>query len=169
MSKSPLKSPQQTTSPVEATLIPVESGQSPSLPDVQALLPSTSPASEPTSHTTPTFPGSLALPSSSSITATPTILQNSRALHEELSEQLAFMATQLRRNATHFSAALDKDKSVLETMQEKVEGNFAFMLRERVRLRDFRGKSGGTTCLVMASVVVVMIAFMIMVFIIRLT
>lgn len=79
------------------------------------------------------------------------------------------MATQLRRNATHFSASLEKDKSVVEAMQEKVEGNFDFMKRERIRLRDFRGKSGGTTCLVMMSVLVVLIAFILMVFIIRLT
>lgn len=79
------------------------------------------------------------------------------------------MATQLRRNATHFSESLQKDKSVLEVMQEKVEGNFEFMKRERIRLRDFRGKSGGTTCLVIMSVIVVLIAFILMVFVIRLT
>lgn len=79
------------------------------------------------------------------------------------------MATQLRRNATHFSESLEKDKSVLVTMQEKVEGNFEFMKRERIRLRDFRGKSGSTTCLVMMSVIVVLIAFMLMVFVIQLT
>lgn len=79
------------------------------------------------------------------------------------------MATQLRRNATHFSESLEKDKSVLVSMQEKVEGNFDFMKRERIRLRDFRGKSGGTTCLVIMSIVVMLIAFILMVFIIRLT
>jgi len=79
------------------------------------------------------------------------------------------MATQLHRNATHFSESLEKDKSVLVAMQEKVEGNFDFMKRERIRLRDFQGKSGGTTCLVIMSVVVVLIAFILMVFIIRLT
>ena len=79
------------------------------------------------------------------------------------------MATQLRRNATHFSQSLEKDKSVVEAMQEKIEGNFEFMKGARIRLRDFRGRSGGTTCLVMMSVIVVLIAFMLMVFIIRLT
>ena len=54
-------------------------------------------------------------------------------------------------------------------MQEKVEGNFEFMKRERIRLRDFRGKSIGTTCLVAMSVIVVLIAFILMVFVIRLT
>lgn len=79
------------------------------------------------------------------------------------------MAAQLRRNATHFSESLGKDRSVTDVMQEKVENNFEFMKRERIRLRDFRGKSGSTTCLVMMSVIVVLIAFILMVFIIRLT
>jgi len=115
------------------------------------------------------FNVSAAPPSSSNITATPTILQNSRALQEELSEQLALMAAQLRRNATHFSDSLDKDKAVVEATQEKLEGNFEFLKNQRIRLRDFRGKSGGTTCLVIMSVVVVLISFILMVFIIRVT
>jgi len=79
------------------------------------------------------------------------------------------MAVQLRRNATHFSDSLVKDKTVVETMQEKLEGNFELMQKERTRLRDFRGKSGGTTCLVIMSVIVVVIAFIVMVFVIRVT
>lgn len=79
------------------------------------------------------------------------------------------MATQLRRNVTHFSDSLVKDKSVVEAMQEKLEGNFEFMKKERIRLRDFRGKSGGTTCLVITSILVVLIAFMLMVLVIRVT
>ncbi|KAF8552198.1 hypothetical protein OG21DRAFT_1598178 [Imleria badia] len=175
--KSPTHKPAElASSPVEATLIPAEPGPSSSVPDIQDLLPASpnlpAPAPAPgPSHSTSNAPSgpSLAAPSSSNITATPTILQNSRARHEELSGQLALMASQLRQNATHFSASLEKDKSVIETMQEKVEGNFDFMKRERIRLRDFRGKSGGTTCLVMMSVLVVLIAFILMVFIIRLT
>ncbi|KAF8134428.1 hypothetical protein EV363DRAFT_1562044 [Boletus edulis] len=186
------KSSEPTTSPVEATLglIPAEASSSLAMPDVQDLLlasphiPSPfssslasssasipAPGQEPgPSHTASTTPGpSLAPPSATKTTATPTILQNSRALQDQLSEQLALMATQLRRNATHFSASLEKDKAVIEGMETKVEGNYEWMKRERIRLRDFRGKSGGTTCLVIMSVVVVLIAFIIMMFIIRLT
>jgi hypothetical protein len=144
------------------------------VPDVLDLLPTSPSIAEPApgpSHSASSAPAgsSLAAPSPSKINAIPTILQNSRALQEDLSEQLALMATQLRRNATHFSQSLEKDKSVVEAMQEKVEGNFEFMKQARIRLRDFRGKSGGTTCLVIMSVIVVLIAFMLMVFLIRLT
>ncbi|KAG9316829.1 hypothetical protein JVU11DRAFT_2895 [Chiua virens] len=175
----PAPAAEPTSPPVEATLLPAETTPSsespPSIPDVQHLLPpdpvavSLSPASGPSRTATPAPPGALALPAASTITATPTILQNSRARYEELSEQLAVMATQLRRNATHFSLSLEQDKSIVVTMQEKVEGNFEFMKRERLRLRDFEGRAGARQCLVIMSVVVVLIAFMIMVFIIRLT
>ncbi|KIJ18525.1 hypothetical protein PAXINDRAFT_109919 [Paxillus involutus ATCC 200175] len=156
--------------PVEATLIPAE--PSPSTPDVD-LVPTTTTLPETRAFenaSTSSAGPSLAAPTSESkIVATPTILQNSRALHDELAEQLALMATQLRRNATHFSESLEKDKTVVEMMQEKLEGNFDFMTRERIRIRDFQGKSGGTTCLVIMSVIVVLIAFILMVFLIRVT
>ena len=41
-------------------------------------------------------------------------LQNSRALQEEMSEQLANMAAQLKRNAIHFAGSLDKDKAIVQ-------------------------------------------------------
>jgi len=184
------KSSEPTTSPVEATLGLIPAEATSLAVDVQDLLLASPPISSPSasslasspasipapgqepgpSHTSSTTPGpSLAAPSSTKITATPTILQNARAIQDQLSEQLALMATQLRRNATHFSASLEKDKAVIEGMETKVEGNYEWMKRERIRLRDFRGKSGGTTCLVIMSVIVVLIAFMIMMFIIRLT
>ncbi|KAG1751280.1 uncharacterized protein EDB91DRAFT_1104433 [Suillus paluster] len=150
--------------PVEATLIPTEDTAQ-SVLGADNLIPSSQTESLPSDPLVPST-----LPAATSrITATPTILQNSRALQEELSEQLALMATQLRRNATHFSDSLIKDKSVVETMQEKLEGNFDFMKKERIRLRDFRGKSGSTTCLVIMSILVVLVAFMLMVLVIRVT
>jgi SNARE protein 1 len=153
--------------PVEATLIPTEDTTQ-SVPGANDLIPSSRTEYLPSE---PLVPPTLPTASSatSNITATPTILQNSRALQEELSEQLALMATQLRRNATHFSESLLKDKSVVETMQEKLEGNFDFMKKERIRLRDFRGKSGSTTCLVIMSILVVLVAFIFMVLVIRVT
>lgn len=166
------KKDSEPCSPVETTLIPAE--DTPSIPTVEVndLLPATTDTTG-SCHTQnahiASFNVSAASPSSSNITATPTILQNSRALQEELSEQLAVMAAQLRRNATHFSDSLEKDKAVVETMKEKLEGNFDLLKTQRIRLRDFRGKSGGTTCLVIMSVVIVLIAFIVMMFIIRVT
>ncbi|KAF8634271.1 hypothetical protein AX17_004228 [Amanita inopinata Kibby_2008] len=102
-------------------------------------------------------------------TGTSRFLQTSNALHQELSDQLAQMAVQLKRNALHFSDSLVKDKAIVEDTQEKLESNFDIMQKERVRLRDHRGKSGSTTCLVVAIVLVVGLLFALMVVMIRLT
>lgn len=79
------------------------------------------------------------------------------------------MAGQLRRNAEHFSGALVADQAVLSAAEEKVGANLDVMKRERVRLRDHRGKALGTTCLTISSVLIVAIAFLVMFFVIRFT
>jgi len=102
-------------------------------------------------------------------TAASRFLQNSTALQQELSDQLAQMAAQLKRNATHFSEGLAKDQAVVEETQLKLEGNYDTMQKERVRLRDHRGKSVSTTCLVVAIIITVALLFLVMVWIIRFT
>jgi len=97
------------------------------------------------------------------------LLQNSTAVQEELSVQLAQMAGQLRRNAERFSKALVVDQAVLRDAEEKMGTNYEVMKRERVRLRDHRGKSIGTTCLTITSVLVVTVAFVVMLFVLRFT
>jgi SNARE protein 1 len=108
-------------------------------------------------------------PTKSTATPSPGFMQNSNALQQELSDQLAQMATQLKRNAIHFSDSLGKDQAVVEDAQLKIEGNYDVMKKERLRARDLRGKSGSTTCLVVMSVVAVLVAFVIMVLVIRAT
>jgi hypothetical protein len=92
---------------------------------------------------------------------------NSIAVQEELSSQLELMAAQLKRNAIHFSTSLAKDQAVVEDAQQKLEGNYDVMMKERVRLRDHRGKSGSTTCMVLAIVALVLALFILMISIIR--
>ena len=91
------------------------------------------------------------------------------AVHEELSAQLAQMATQLKRNAVHFSDSLAKDQAVVEEAGLKLESNFDSLHKERTRLRDHSGKSRGTTWLTVFSIIVVFISFIVMFFIIRFT
>jgi len=97
------------------------------------------------------------------------LLQNCTALQEELAEQLAQMAGQLRRNAEHFSGALVADQAVLRAADEKVGANLDAMKLEHVRLRDHHGKALGTTSPMISSVLVVAIAFLLMFFAIRFT
>ena len=91
------------------------------------------------------------------------------AVHEELSAQLAQMATQLKRNAIHFSDTLAKDQAVVEEAGLKLESNFDSLHKERTRLRDHSGKSRGTTWLTLFSIIVVFVSFIVMFFIIRFT
>lgn len=91
------------------------------------------------------------------------------AVHEELSAQLAQMASQLKRNAVHFSDSLARDQAVVEETTFKMESNFDGLHKERTRLRDYTGKAKGTTWLTIFSVVAVFVAFFVMFFIIRFT
>ena len=91
------------------------------------------------------------------------------AIQEELSAQLAQMATQLKRNAIHFSDALIKDQVVVEETQNKMESNFDGLHKERSRLRDYSGKGRGTTWLTIFSLIAVFVSFFFMFFIIRFT
>ncbi|KAG9220337.1 hypothetical protein CCMSSC00406_0006602 [Pleurotus cornucopiae] len=140
----------------------------PLLPADDLLLPPSEAPSFPSPI--PTLLPTTAPPLASKSTAVaPKFLHNTQALHEELSEQLAQMATQLKRNAVHFSESLAKDQAVVEDAQEKLEGNLGMMTKERVRLRDHRGKSGSTTCLVVLSLITVCALFVLMFFVIRFT
>lgn len=114
----------------------------------------------------PADPPSAAAPSTK---ATPVFLQNSYSIQEELSAQLAQMATQLKRNAQHFSESLEKDKALVQETQEKLERNHDVMSKERVRVRDHHSKSWGTTWLVMLSMLVALVGFILTFFVIRLT
>jgi len=94
---------------------------------------------------------------------------DSNALHTDLADQLASMARQLKQNAVHFSESLVKDQAVLNDTHEKIEQNMVTMKEERVRLRDHRGKTWNTTWLMLASVVGVLIAFVLTFMVIRIT
>lgn len=115
------------------------------------------------------LPPSLPSASTSSATGNPAFLQNSAALQEELSAQLAQMAAQLKRNALHFAGNLEKDKTLVVETQEKLERNHDVMTKERIRLRDHHGKSWNTTWIVMLSLVVVLVGFIMTFFVIRIT
>ena len=120
-------------------------------------------------HLPPRIPAPPLASSATDTTSAQGFLQHSTALQEELSAQLAQMAGQLRRNAEHFSTALAADQAVLRNAEEKIGANYDVMKRERVRLRDHRGRSLGTTCLTLASLLVVAVAFLVMFFVIRFT
>ncbi|KAG6897362.1 hypothetical protein C0993_007597 [Termitomyces sp. T159_Od127] len=93
----------------------------------------------------------------------------SSAIQHELMDQVSHMAAQLRRNTLHFSELLRRDQAVVDAAREKLEGNVSAMQRERVRLRDHRGKSWGTTWVSVFVVLAVLVLFVVMVGVIRFT
>ncbi|KAJ6591096.1 hypothetical protein DFH09DRAFT_1138556 [Mycena vulgaris] len=97
----------------------------------------------------------------------PRLLQHSNARQRDMSEEMARMATQLKQNAIHFGELLANDQRVVEETDQKLEGNYGYMQKTRVRTRDLRGKTGSTTCLVLGIVLLVTFLFMLMVSLIR--
>lgn len=79
------------------------------------------------------------------------------------------MASQLRKNAIHFGEALSRDQAVLKDVDEKIGSNYDMLTKERVRLRDHRSKSWGTTWITMGSVIAVIVVFIAMFLVIRVT
>ena len=151
----------------EAKLLP--SGDAP--PDWHP--PSASPPSDPMQDLhPPSAPPSSGLPHPSSASHPPntsSLLSASFQTHDELSNELARMATQLKRNAVHFSESLDKDKSLVQSASEALEKNYDTMAGARVRLGDHRGKSFGTTWMAFGALAAISIAWVFMFFIIRFT
>ncbi|VDB92050.1 unnamed protein product [Peniophora sp. CBMAI 1063] len=166
----PLPVPAEATSlPSEVDLLLGATSDSISSPAPADVVPEPEPTLDPVS---PTFLPSRpkpAPPTSESISEKPALLQSSAVVQEELTSELARMAAQLKANATYFSGALERDKIALEGAEEKIGSNLDVMTKERVRLRDHRGKSMGTTCLTITSIVVVLVSFVVMFFIIRFT
>ncbi|KAF7331640.1 hypothetical protein MKEN_00043700 [Mycena kentingensis (nom. inval.)] len=103
---------------------------------------------------------------STGVLANPT-LQNSTLRQREMADQMAVMAEQLKRNSVYFAELLEKDKRVMEETEHKLGENFGYMQKTRLRTRDLRGKTGGTTCLVLLIVVFVTVLFFFMVSLIR--
>jgi hypothetical protein len=96
-------------------------------------------------------------------------MHTSLKTQEDLSEQLAQMAAQLKRNAQSFAAQLHEDNALVQLAHDQLEGVHTRVKTERTTLRDFRGKSGYTTCMTIGIIVVVIVAWVMMFFMIKVT
>lgn len=154
------KSPAPRQSP-PPSLLPVERVESPSSETPEKTLQSERP---------PPYESRPAPPSrKSTLPAQPAFLTASLDTQEELADQLAQMGRQLKLNALHLANSISKEKDVMEDAGVKLETNLDTMTKERVRLRDHRGKSGSTTWMVVTAIACVIVAWIAMFFIIRLT
>ncbi|KZT62030.1 hypothetical protein CALCODRAFT_514400 [Calocera cornea HHB12733] len=91
------------------------------------------------------------------------------AVQQELTEQLFNMGHQLKLNSIHFGERLAADANVVKDAEEKLVGNLDKMKAERFRLRDYSRTARGTTCLVISCILVVIIAWVMMFVVIRIT
>ncbi|KAG8714868.1 hypothetical protein FRC08_011336 [Ceratobasidium sp. 394] len=122
------------------------------------------------SPTEPLLPHSRpSAPAAPQIPDMPAFMHTSLQTQEDLSEQLAQMAAQLKRNAQTFAAQLHEDNALVQLAHDQLEGVHTRVKTERTTLRDFRGKSGYTTCMVMGAVAVVMVSWVMMFFLIKVT
>jgi hypothetical protein len=135
----------------------------------QMLLPSEEVTSRPAVSTTLLPPSSSQSSPAKASSITPDFLTTSRQTQEEISQRLADMAVQLRRNAQHFATALEDDKDALAEADSKLDTNLTVLQKERGRLGTYSSKSRGTTWIVFLSIIVVMIAWTVMFFVIRMT
>ncbi|CAE6460802.1 unnamed protein product [Rhizoctonia solani] len=99
----------------------------------------------------------------------PAFMHTSLQTQEDLSEQLAQMAAQLKRNAQTFAAQLHEDNALVQIAHDQLEGVHTRVKTERTSLRDFSGKSGYTTCMTIGIIIVVIISWVMMFFMIKVT
>ncbi|CDZ98166.1 Vesicle transport protein, Use1 [Phaffia rhodozyma] len=98
-----------------------------------------------------------------------TVSGSSSKIQDELTEQLAQMAAQLRKNAVHFSTSLEAEKPLLEQGAALLESNFSKLTGSQTRLGQVSTKGRSNTWLVLGACLVVCLAWVWMFVIIRLT
>ncbi|KZS98669.1 hypothetical protein SISNIDRAFT_492876 [Sistotremastrum niveocremeum HHB9708] len=142
-----------------------QNGISDGLSPNDLLLPENDPSPSPPPAMLKPTPSVSTLPSEKSSALWETSLQT----QDLLTEQMVLMAAQMKLNAHRFADSLEKDKAAINDAQVKVEGNYDLMVKQRTRLRDHSVTSRGSTWMTLTAVVAVLIAFVIMVLIIRVT
>ncbi|CAE7228563.1 unnamed protein product [Rhizoctonia solani] len=169
-----IKSPEEITS---EALLPVGEEPEPRSP-VSDLLPSTPLPQLDTKHirssttNSPSdslFPRSRLSAAASPSTDMPAFMHTSLQTQEDLSEQLAQMAAQLKRNAQTFAAQLHEDNALVQLAHDQLEGVHTRVKTERSTLRAFSGKSGYTTCMTIGIIIVVIISWVMMFLMIKVT
>lgn len=79
------------------------------------------------------------------------------------------MSAQLKQNALHFQNLLQADAAIVQTASEKVDENLGLMTAQRVRIKEFAGRTKGSTLRTLGIILIVLLVFMGMVMFIRAT
>lgn len=98
-----------------------------------------------------------------------TILQSDRATHEALSSELLRMASILKSNSLAFADSLERDRLLLEKAGTDLTQNLDLMTRTRGRLGVYSKKARSMGWFTLSAILVVVISWMLMFLLIRLT
>ncbi len=124
-------------------------------------------APNPPPHPTPFCPFCSTAPTASA--ASDTILQSDRATHEALSSELLRMASVLKSNSLAFADALERDRLLLEKAGTDLGQNLDLMTRTRGRLGIYSKKARSMGWFTLGAILVVVVSWMMMFVLIRLT
>ncbi|SPO30427.1 uncharacterized protein UTRI_06357 [Ustilago trichophora] len=107
--------------------------------------------------------------SSTAPTASDTILQSDRATHEALSSELLRMASILKSNSLAFADSLERDRLLLEKAGTDLGQNLDLMTRTRGRLGVYSKKARSMGWFTLSAIAIVIVSWMLMFLLIRLT
>ncbi|PWN29086.1 hypothetical protein BDZ90DRAFT_259143 [Jaminaea rosea] len=107
-------------------------------------------------------------PSSSSAPSQP-LLSTERTTQEALSNELLRMASVLRSQTVSFSDALERDRKLLESADEKLIQNMDVMTRTRGKLGEYAQQARGMGWFTLGTVLMVVVTWVIMFVVIKLT
>ncbi|CBQ71305.1 conserved hypothetical protein [Sporisorium reilianum SRZ2] len=108
-------------------------------------------------------------PATTATTASDTILQSDRATHEALSSELLRMASVLKSNSLAFADSLERDRLLLEKAGTDLGQNLDLMTRTRGRLGVYSKKARSMGWFTLSAILVVIVSWMLMFLLIRLT
>lgn len=97
------------------------------------------------------------------------LLSSDRNTQEALSTELLRMAGVLKNQSVSFSSALERDRKLLESADEKLLQNLDIMTKTRGRLGEYAHKARGMGWFTLGTVIMVVISWVVMFVVIRLT
>lgn len=95
------------------------------------------------------------------------LLQSQRATQDDLSSDLARMATVLKKNSLAFGDVIEQDKAVIEEAGHMLDANTSNVGSQGKRLNVYRSRAWGTTGLTWLAVLVVVCVFFLLVLFMR--
>ena len=91
-----------------------------------------------------------------------TLLSHHRSEQEQLTNELAEMASRLKDNSLAFASLLENDKVAMESAEGKLERNLGGMTKQRERLKGYTKKGGVTMWFTIGAVLAVTSAWFVM-------